>query len=371
MNRKKVVHRELADPCRIRAALAGSTTMLGTLRHRNHSRRPTRPPAPVITTVTAPELVEEITLVVAVTGRALITWDAADTPLPDGTASVILLQDAASAPSGAAVDLTARGVAVRTVTVTDGTGDAGAAGDAGAPAAGPVFHLPGQATDLAAHLGAEDHPDIAVYGAVGGAGTSTFAAALAGALADPALGGDGQALLIEASGDSALDHLLGLENTAGRRLPDLTGTTTLTAAMLRDLPWSGDVAVLAGDGRAPEFLDTATPVVRDRGRWRPGQVAGHPVLIVPATVPGALAGRRALAHIPGAAVVLREIPRAELEWNDALTLLGRAPEVTWQDDPFLTGEIDRGDFSPGQSPSAAGSAGTAAARLVSELGVRS
>lgn len=311
----------------------------------------------MVTTVTTPALVEETTLIVAVTGRELITWDP-DASLPEGAGSVILLQDAASASSDVAADLTARGVAVRAVTITDGTGDVGEVGD------GRVFHLPGQATDLAAHLGAADHPDVAVYGAVGGAGTTTFAAALAGALADPALGGDGQALLVEASGHSALDHLLGLENTSGRRLPDLAGTPTLTAAMLRDLPWSGDVAVLSGTGPVPDYLDTAMPVVRDSGRWSGGEVTGRPVLVVPATVPGALAGRAALARIPGAAVILREMPRSDLEWNDALTLLGRAPEVTWDDDPFLTAETDRGDFGPGQST---GTAGTAAARLVTAL----
>ncbi|WP_291474337.1 hypothetical protein [Corynebacterium sp.] len=308
-----------------------------------------------------PALVEETTLIVAVTGRSLVTWDP-DATLPEGTGSVILLQDAASASSDAAADLIAQGIAVRTVTVTDGTGDAGDLGG------GRVFHLPGQATDLAAHLGATDYPDLAVYGAAGGAGASTFAAALAGALADPALGGDGQALLIEASGHSSLDHLLGLENTTGRRLPELAGTSTLTAAMLRDLPWSGDVAVLSGTGPVPDYLDTAMPVVRDCGRWSgeevAGAVTGRPVLVVPATVPGTMAGRRALAQIPGAAIVLREMPRTDLEWNDALTLLGRAPEVTWEDDPFLTAETDRGDFGPGQST---GAAGTAAARLVTAL----
>ncbi|WP_394287882.1 hypothetical protein, partial [Corynebacterium variabile] len=222
--------------------------------------------------MTTPALVEETTLIVAVTGRELITWDP-DASLPEGAGSVILLQDAASASSDVAADLTARGVAVRAVTITDGTGDVGEVGE------GRVFHLPGQATDLAAHLGAADHPDVAVYGAVGGAGTTTFAAALAGALADPALGGDGQALLVEASGHSALDHLLGLENTSGRRLPDLAGTPTLTAAMLRDLPWSGDVAVLSGTGPVPDYLDTAMPVVRDSGRWSGGEVTGRPVLV--------------------------------------------------------------------------------------------
>ena len=134
--------------------------------------------------------------------------------------------------------------------------------------------------------------------------------------------------------------------------------------MLRDLPWSGDVAVLSGTGPVPDYLDTAMPVVRDSGRWSGGEVTGRPVLVVPATVPGALAGRAALARIPGAAVVLRGMPRSDLEWNDALTLLGRAPEVTWDDDPFLTAETDRGDFGPGQST---GTAGTAAARLVTAL----
>lgn len=358
--------------------------MLGTLqniidRFDRSGRSPAPPerraPVPVVTALDDPGLVDEVGLVIAVTGREHLTWDP-DRDLPGEVTGVILVTGTDAGPDAgeaAVADLVARGVAVRTVTVT---------ADAGCTAPPPLFLLPGQAADLAAHLGASDLPDCTVYGAVGGAGTSTFATALAGALADPALGGDGQSLLVDASGHGDLEHLLGLEDTPGRRLRDLAGTVTLSAAGLRDLPWTGDVAVLTGAGAPPAVLDVCCPVVRDGGRWAAGTGAGGgpgtatgtgtvpgtgsgTVLVVPATVPGTLVGRAVLDRVPGASVVLREIPRAELEWNDALTLLGRAPDVDWRDDPFVTGETDRGGFVP--DIQATGTAGTAAARLARGL----
>lgn len=354
--------------------------MLGTLQNiidrldrsgRRTPPPPRRAPAPVVTALDDPGLVDEVGLVVAVTGREHIVWDP-DRDLPDGITRVILVTGPATGPvdtAGAAVPaadgLVARGVAVRTVTVTT---------DTGCTAPPPLFLLPGQGPDLAAHLGAADLSDCTVHGAVGGAGTSTFATALAGALAAPALGGDGQALLVDTTVHGDLEYLLGLEDTPGHRLAALAGTPALTAAALRDLPWAGDVAVLTGTGEPPVVLDVGCPVVRDGGRWTGptapepgagGTAQGTVVLVVPATVPGTLAGRAALERLPGASVVLREVPRAELEWNDALTLLGRAPDVDWRDDPFVTGETDRGGFAP--HGAAAGTAGAAAARLARSL----
>lgn len=347
--------------------------MLGTLRNfidrvgpvRSRQRTGIRPrtPAPVFVAVADQTLADDVALIIAVIGRERVT-----DRVPENAREVIVIRDAGDAtdvgPSGRVpaliTDLTADGVAVRTVRV--GADTAPDPGDAD-------FLLPAQSTDLAAHLGAVDRPDCAVIGAVGGAGTSTFAVALAGALADPALGGDGRALLVDGSGRGDLDHLLALEEEPGRRLVELAGTlggTGLSAPMLRDLPWAGDVAVLTGAGTVPEKLTVDSPVVRDLGRWTPSMtaatVASSTVLVIPATVPGTLAGRDILTRIPGALVVLRETPRAALEWNDALTILGRVPEVTWADDPHLTAETDHGHLVPDLHST--GTAGTAAARLI-------
>lgn len=85
---------------------------------------------------------------------------------------------------------------------------------------------------------------IAVCGAVGGAGTSTLAAALARTVAD-----HHPVTLIDADGHSGgLDLLLGLEDTPGARWPDLRlGEGTVAGADLRAaLPTTSDgIAVLS------------------------------------------------------------------------------------------------------------------------------
>lgn len=84
-----------------------------------------------------------------------------------------------------------------------------------------AFVLPSQAPELLAALGkgqpsrqSARHTTIAVTGACGGAGASTLAAALARKAA-PAVLVDGT------HGSGGLDLLMGLENTAGARWPDL------------------------------------------------------------------------------------------------------------------------------------------------------
>lgn len=354
--------------------------MLGTLQNfiDRFERRPSGPPqyrtpAPVVTALgdrSSEDLGSEISLVIAVTGRRHLEWrpelalprDVTSVLLVTGTGTVRGRDGAPVSGQEVAADLVSRGVSVRQVTVT---------GDPSHTSPEPYYLLPAQAPELAAYLGASDVPVCAVYGSVGGAGASTFAAALAGALADPDLGGDGRSLLVDSSGNGDLEFLLGLEDSTGHRMRDIAGTPVLTGPALRELPWAADVAVLTGSGAPPTRLDVGCPVVHDCGRWMCGSPsqAGiqvtRTVLVVPATVPGTLAARAVLEQLPGASVVLREMPRAELEWNDALTLMGRAPETDWRDDPYLVGETDRGEFTP--TLTGAGTAGDAASRLVGEV----
>lgn len=344
--------------------------MLGTLRNiidrfdhtpgrTRHSAGHHHPPAPVAAVLDSPALVDEVALAVAVTGRELLDWDPG-TDLPGDSPTVILITEPdrdRGKLDRLVTGLITQGVTPRTVTVTD---------DPTATGPGPLFLLPREAPEFAEHLGVTDLPDLAVFGPVGGAGTSTFAAVLAGACARAV--GEGPALLVDEEGEGRMDTVLGLENEPGLRAPDLAGTPVVTADQLVNLPVTGDVRVITGTGHPLPVLRAGCPVVRDCGRWSSparARLRSRPVLVVPATVPGVLAGRSVLAQVPGALVVLREIPRSELGWNDALTLLGRSPDVTWEDDPFITGETDLGRFAP--TPADSGTAADAADELMATL----
>ena len=116
-----------------------------------------------------------------------------------------------------------------------------------------AFIIPAQVKELLASIAAAGAPQearpgsatIAVVGASGGVGTSTFAAALA----RTQCAADGRALLVDAHPYSGgLDLLLGVEAEPGARWPELTvGDGSIDAADLyRALPSTPDgVAVLS------------------------------------------------------------------------------------------------------------------------------
>ncbi|WKE51167.1 septum formation initiator [Corynebacterium tuberculostearicum] len=116
-----------------------------------------------------------------------------------------------------------------------------------------AFIIPAQVKELLASIAAAGAPQearpgsatIAVVGASGGVGTSTFAAALA----RTQCAADGRALLVDAHPCSGgLDLLLGVEAEPGARWPELTvGDGSIDAADLyRALPSTPDgVAVLS------------------------------------------------------------------------------------------------------------------------------
>lgn len=330
-------------------------------------------PAPVLLRLADPGLVEEVAMVVAATGRRLVGENEAV-----GLPRLVVVTDATEEPGAMGGELQDAAASVRTIRVTgmpftqDGDGG-GAAGD-GVPA----LQIPEAVGELAAAIGSHDLVDIAVAGIVGGAGTSIFAAALAGALAAGATtsggaGGAGQSLLVDEdplSRPGQLRLLLGAEDDpdesgAPAGVPGVGGS----AATVR---WVQDVGVLEADnsdgpGTRAEARP-ACPVVRDCGRRDLVTVGGDVtarVLVVPQSVSAVLAARRAMQDADGIHVVLRELPRSGLTWNQTLSLLGRAPAVTWEDDPFLTVDVDRGDFRT--AGSGAGTAGPAALRLLEAL----
>ena len=316
-------------------------------------------------------MADEVGLAVAVTGRRLLV---ADSPVGDGAAE--------------------DGRASARIVVTDG--DGGGTGDAGSSADGVhiirvsahhrenALQIPEQSADLAALIGCADPVDISVYGIVGGAGASVFAAALAGAVAEMT---DGEAVLADADDRAWKGHhrlLLGMEGQSPGRSGSGSGDDSAQNWRAAQM-WAGDVAVVDAPTEEEGTVDCplregavgelGLSIIRDHGRapaarrsgpshdpvmWS-GRYRRHRVIVVPQTVPGVLAARRSCGADPETWVVLRELPRSGLTWNQTLSLLGREPDVTWEDDPFLSVDIDRGDFrTTGQ---AAGTAGKAAREL--------
>jgi hypothetical protein len=306
--------------------------------------------APVLVSLEDPGLVDAVATTVAATGRRLVR--------ADGLSAVDGLVVVTDAVDPEVPDVPGP-VRVIRVTGEPGATDVAGAQYAGGPeGAGPI-QIPEGTQELAAVIGAHDPLDIAVTGVVGGAGTSVFAAALAGAVAEPGpdgTDGPGQALLVDADPLSPVGHLRVLLGAEGQEEQEVT--------------WVGDVGLAEGSGAPGDgyAASPARPVVRDCGRCAvtdlPETVTTR-VLVVPQTVPAVLAARNLVAACGQVHVVLRELPRSGLTWNQTVSLLGRTPTVTWEDDPFLTVDVDRGDFrTTGRS---AGTAATAAVRLLEQV----
>jgi hypothetical protein len=318
-------------------------------------------PTPVLAVLGDAGLVDTVAMTVAATGRRLLRED----DLPVGT-GLVLVTDTEEPEMPDLPGTDPAGTRVTGVTrVIRVSGEPGAAGPG-------TIQIPEGTRQLAAAIGCRDPFDVAVAGVVGGAGTSVFAAALAGAVADPGpdsadcaggaggAGGAGQALLVDADPLSRAGHLrvlLGAEGDTG-------------GGQERKVTWVGDVGLVEAGGGLGErhVASPALPVVRDCGRR---DLAGLPdtvtdrVLVVPQTVPAVLAARHVAAADARIHVVLRELPRSGLTWNQTLSLLGRTPTVTWEDDPFLTVDVDRGDFRT--TGRGAGTAATAAVRLLEQI----
>ncbi|WP_327143300.1 septum site-determining protein Ssd [Nocardia sp. NBC_01327] len=205
---------------------------------------------------------------------------AADRPLDERTpplgrhawtaASVIVL-DSAAARSCASAECPRR---TGILLVTDGEPgllDWRAAAEIGAE---QVLPLPAEADALIAAFAAHDQRGsgdgavVAIAGAVGGAGASTLATAVALAAAERFR--DHTLLVDAAPHGGGLDLLLGLEKTTGLRWPDLViEDGRVSAAALHDaLPAAAGVAVLSC-GRGPtatELSPIALHAVVEAGR---------------------------------------------------------------------------------------------------------
>ncbi|WP_139311947.1 hypothetical protein [Corynebacterium sp. CNJ-954] len=314
-------------------------------RYTGVSRRRREKASPVLLMLDDPGLVDEVAMIITVTGRQIVReGEVADLP------GLVVVTDS---PDPEVPETVGGRSSVRVIRVSGVPGDGSGA-----------LQIPEAANELAAVIGCHDPRDIAVAGVVGGAGTSIFAAALAGAVADPGpdgTDGPGQALLVDddpLSRSGQFRLLLGAERDGEGDPAD------------REVTWVQDVGVVEPRSSSVAVCTAlpSRPVVRDCGRRDlsalPETVTAR-ILVVPQTVPAVLAARHVVDTCSRIHVVLRELPRSGLTWNQTLSLLGRAPTVTWEDDPFLTVDVDRGDFRP--TGSAAGTAGTAALRLLEEL----
>jgi len=216
------------------------------------------------------------------------------------------------------------------------TGEAGAAAEAakslGVRAPSHLVELPRARDWLARHLGASPGgPVVGVVGAVGGAGCTTLAAALAGARPG--------CLLIDADPHSAgLDIPLGLGEGVGARweavppaegpldgeslraaLPGVAGVTVLTGA-LAELDLRSRLPAAVGGARA---AFPATVVDLGRGQLTDTVAPDWVVVVLPATLAGVLGARRvADAAPPGTTVLAAVRPTPWLEVGDVAEQLG-------------------------------------------------
>jgi hypothetical protein len=249
-----------------------------------------RDAATVVEVLADPGLVDEVAMVVAATGRRFLrglhtgpegagaagaagagaisgedAMFAARVAAEDPGRSVVLISDTdADRCRALCRALEEEGTAVRLLRVGSGTGTAGGHGTAAAGA--------GRRPRRDTRPGRPPHRHRPWRGGRG-AGTSVFATALAGVAADPASGGCGTALLIDADpgtgGAVGLPAVLGMDRIDGHRW-DGAGDGTLTGAdLLRRLPHTGEVAVLSRERQglpAPTVGPVPCPVVVDGGR---------------------------------------------------------------------------------------------------------
>lgn len=230
------------------------------------------------------------------------------------------------------------------------------------------FVLPGDSAGLTAFLdtaGRRPARLVSVLGGRGGAGASTFAAALA----VTAAGTGTPTMLVDADPyGGGLDLVLGAEQQDGLRWSDLAALhgPVASAVLVDTLPRAHGVTLLSyGRGGEPGASVAAVEAVLAAGLRAHdlvvADVARHPdpsreavlrasvltLVVVPAEVRAIAATRGVLAHLGGAVPDLRVVVRGPapsgLDARTVARLLG-VPCAGWlRAEPGLTATLERGD----------------------------
>ena len=237
-----------------------------------------------------------------------------------------------------------------------------------------VVVLPSGAASLTAAIAqvtcpGRSGPVLAVVGAAGGVGASTFAAALA--LAGAA---DGRTVMLVDADPLAggLDLLLGAERTAGWRWPRLTSATGHLGDLTGQLPSVTGVDVLSmarGVASVAVGADQLTAVLRSASRSHDLVIVDVPrgaspladvtvgladliVVVARADVRGVAAGRETVGWLEPAGhlgVVVR-LPQSHGVAAESVAHALRLPLLgTLAEDPSLPACVERGE-PPGRSP---------------------
>ena len=219
-------------------------------------------------------------------------------------------------------------------------------------------------------------PVVAVIGGRGGAGASVLAAAVA----VTAVRDGGRALLVDCDPlGGGLDLVLGAEDTAGMRWPELevSGGRVPATALHAALPapsvgrrGTGELAVLSCDRGAGGPAPSAVTAVIDAGR-RAGETVvcdlpRHPtdaaaaalaaadlaVLVVPADVRSCAAAARVAAmlagHGPDTRLVVRGPAPGGVDADEVARALGIPLLATMRPEPGLARSLERGE-APGRA----------------------
>jgi secretion/DNA translocation related CpaE-like protein len=223
-----------------------------------------------------------------------------------------------------------------------------------------LLELMSDALDVSAASGST----IAVIGGCGGAGASTFAAALAitAARESPTVLVDGDRY------GGGLDVLLGAEQATGARWPDLAGARgRLDASALADSVVRVDnLAVLSWDRTPSAGLDdeAATAVITAAARGFPWVIVDLPrhldpggsvflaaadlvVLVVPATVRATAAAAMVAAQVIERSaplqLVVRDAGAGRLAVSEVAAALGLATVATLQSESAVAAAAQRGE----------------------------
>ncbi|MEV6772626.1 septum site-determining protein Ssd [Nocardia sp. NPDC051030] len=327
----------------------------------------TATPHPALVLISDPALRDEVRRIAAAADRSL-DERAAPVGRHPWTAAPVVVLDLESARCCVAAGHPRRAGIVLVIDGEPGLLDWQIATEIGAER---LLSLPAEAASLIAAFAASDRPDrgggavLAIAGAVGGAGASTLAAAVA--LTAATRSRDRTLLVDAAPYGGGLDLLLGLERAPGLRWHDLAIEDGRVAApALHDaLPCTGGVAVLSS-GRgvaAQELAPAAVRSVLDAGRAAGDLVvcdlsaergphtdqilenADLTVLVVPARMHAVIAAESVIARLsdrnPNVRLLIRGPAPSGLRGNDVAAVLGLPFIAAVPPQPGLVERLER------------------------------